>query len=163
LAFPPAVRERSARHLRLRPARPRRPVLTRLPRTIPWSVVAIGAGSVTAGLYVVHGFWSATRVHVHAAGVQRDASLTSAALARRLTNRPDPPLAPRQPAGRRPPPPGLGPDRRRQPHRVASRRPAAGPSPGRAEGPPARARAVRVPPAVHRRRHAPRHRRPRPA
>ena len=67
----------------VRPRPTRRPRQTRLSGPVPWSVVAIGAGSVVAGLYVAHGLWTATRVHVRISGVEHHAILTSDDLARR--------------------------------------------------------------------------------
>jgi len=52
-------------------------------REVPWGSVAIAAGSVAVGFYLLNGFWSATRVDVDASGITHRATLTSQALADR--------------------------------------------------------------------------------
>ena len=59
----------------------RRRIIVRKPRSLQWSQLAVAAGCCALGLYILNAFWSATRVDVEVEGLQRDARVTSAALA----------------------------------------------------------------------------------
>jgi hypothetical protein len=52
-------------------------------RNVPWSSLAVAGVCTAVGFYVLHAFWSATRVDVEAEGVMAGEILTSAALAER--------------------------------------------------------------------------------
>ena len=52
-------------------------------RPVAWGSLAVWAGCIGVGAYVAHAAWSASRVHVSAEGLARNATLTSKALAQR--------------------------------------------------------------------------------
>ncbi|HVM13065.1 MAG TPA: hypothetical protein VM287_01880, partial [Egibacteraceae bacterium] len=80
LAVAPLGRPPVRPPMSLRPRR--RPMLTR-DRNVPWSSLAVAGVCTAVGFYVLHAFWSATRVDVEAEGVMAGEILTSAALAER--------------------------------------------------------------------------------
>ncbi len=62
-------------------SRRRTRIITRKPRSIPWSQIALGAGCCALGLYIFNAFWTATRVDVTVEGLPARSNITSAALA----------------------------------------------------------------------------------